>query len=61
MIYRDGSPSYVEYLKTKGFEFYERETFSDGISYYYRNEWSGILVDMYHGNDGMLYIWVYLY
>lgn len=53
--------SYVDYLKTKGFEFDDRESYSDGVSYYYSNEWSGMLIDMFQTTDGQLYIWAYYY
>ncbi len=50
---------YVEYLKTKGFAFSEREDFNNGVSYYYINEWSGMLVDMFHNEaEDELWIWV---
>lgn len=50
---------YVAYLNTKGFAFDEREEFNSGVSYYYYNDWNGILVDMFQDNDGYLSIWVY--
>jgi S1-C subfamily serine protease len=40
------SDAYVEYLKTKGFEYYEREALDGGVTYYYLNEWSGIFLSM---------------
>lgn len=43
---------YVEYLKTKGFEYTERESFDGGVSYYYYNDWSGVYADLYHTSDG---------
>ena len=53
------SDKYVEYLKTKGFEFYERVTYDNGVSYFYKNDWLGLMVDMFQSNAGELWIWVY--
>lgn len=50
---------YVGYLNSKGFAFDEREDYNGGVSYYYYNEWTGMLVDMYQDTDGYLSVWVY--
>jgi hypothetical protein len=44
--YEAESDAYVEYLKTKGFEYYDRDAFDGGVTYYYLNEWSGLIVAM---------------
>jgi len=50
---------YVEYLKSKGFEFHERKSYTDGVSYYYKNSWQNLMVDMFQSNAGELWIWIY--
>jgi hypothetical protein len=53
---------YVAYLKTKGFVFEERETFGDGVSYYYWNDWTGVMIDMFqYTTEGILWIQVIKY
>ena len=42
---------YVEYLKSQGFIFHSDESFGNGISYYYYNELSGVLVDLFITTD----------
>lgn len=51
---------YVAYLKTEGFLFDSDEAFSGGTSYYYYNEVSGVLIDLFVTSDSQsLMIWVY--
>ena len=50
---------YVDYLKSRGFEFHERTTYRDGVSYFYRNGWLGLMVDMFQSDGGELWLWVY--
>jgi hypothetical protein len=50
---------YVEYLKSQGFIFHSDEAFGNGISYYYLNELSGVLVDLFITTDNerlMIYV-----
>ena len=50
---------YVAYLKSQGFLFDSDETFGGGISYYYYNDLSGVLVDLFVTSDNeSLMIWV---
>jgi hypothetical protein len=54
--------AYVEYLKTKGFEYYDRESFDGGVNYYYLNEWSGIMLSMIQFTSSeLLFIEVFYY
>lgn len=46
------SDKYIEYLKSKGFEYAEREVFDDGVSYFYYNDWNGYIADLYYSTDG---------
>ncbi len=51
---------YISYLKAMGFEFDSDEVFRGGTSYYYINELTGHLIDMFVTSDGaQLWIWVY--
>ncbi|NCB51884.1 MAG: trypsin-like serine protease [Clostridia bacterium] len=51
--------AYVEYLKSIGFVFWDTEMFEGGTSYYYVNEMTGIVVDLFITLDNLsLYIWV---
>ena len=51
--------AYVAYLKSIGFVYLDNEIFENGTSYYYLNEKSGILMDLFITLDNTgLYIWV---
>lgn len=45
--------AYTEYLSSVGFVFLESEDFTEGTSYYYENEFSGCLMDIFilNGNE----------
>ena len=42
---------YTAYLKSVGFVYDSKESFSDGISYYYDNENDGIWLDLFISSD----------
>lgn len=50
--------AYVDYLKGLGFVYDSDEQFTDGTSYYYYNEQSGILMDLFITLNNE-YLWVY--
>lgn len=51
--------AYVEYLKSIGFVFWDTEMFEGGTSYYYVNEMTGIVVDLFITVDNLsLYVGV---
>lgn len=52
--------AYVAYLKTQGFVFDSDEVFGGGISYYYVNELSGMMIDLFvTTNNENLWIWAW--
>lgn len=54
----DEFDQYTEYLNSIGFTFVESKDYTNGISYYYENEFSGYRLDMFieEGSDGALVI-----
>ena len=50
---------YVAYLKDRGFVYQDNESFKGGTSYYYLDEKSGVLMDLFVSSDNeTLAIWV---